>query len=362
MAGYTNLMDDLLYKINIDEEAEDYSALIESWNGENGTSIFRTFGDALLDFIQCHNPDDGITVDNVIGFITKSAEKQNVPLKDIASPNTLKNWFKKGLRPDKGDTRRTALFALAFALDLNIEHTQELFHKVHLDRAFDYRKKSELIYYYAIANGRSWSDAKELIALAEVQNQTEDTATEIMETTMLRRNTGNIDNDIALLEFLKEHDKSFEYKNITAKRKLDELFQNALISAGKEVDLKASRELRDVEFKKIRNNPILNSEEKKVAKEAVKEEIYSKYSNLEKYNSYDMHSRKFLYEVITGYKAQKEIGAGTCTLGFKNSGFPEEIRSRFPEAGSLSSKNLTYEQIRKWIILLWRLWLKSKSK
>lgn len=54
---------------------------------------------------------------------------------------------------------------------------------------------------------------------------------------------------------------------------------------------------------------------------------------------------------------------GTVTL-FKNARLPKEIRNRFPEAGTISKKNMTYEEIRKLMILLfsYNFWSKVQAK
>ena len=69
----------------------------------------------------------------------------------------------------------------------------------------------------------------------------------------------------------------------------------------------------------------------------------------EHFSGSDRNSSSFLYEVITGQSVSGE--KGTKTL-FKNSRLPKEIKNRFPEAGTFSKKEPTYEELRKLIILL----------
>ena len=48
------------------------------------------------------------------------------------------------------------MFAIAFALELNVEEVKYLFHNVYFDRAFDYRNYKEAVYYYCIINGYNY--------------------------------------------------------------------------------------------------------------------------------------------------------------------------------------------------------------
>lgn len=56
------------------------------------------------------------------------------------------------------------MFALAFAINLSVDETKELFHKIYLDRAFNYRDVQEIIFYFCLKNNKTWADAKRLIA------------------------------------------------------------------------------------------------------------------------------------------------------------------------------------------------------
>ena len=154
-ASYTQQMENALFEQwdEFDDYNEDYSSLIEKLNSEN---TFRTFGDGLLFFLQKQNPE--LIAETAIKYIEKVCQETGVLTKDIASANTLSNWFKGGPRPKKGEDSRKSMFALAFALELNPVETAELFHKVYLDRAFDYRNANEVVYYFCLSNKKSFND------------------------------------------------------------------------------------------------------------------------------------------------------------------------------------------------------------
>ena len=147
MGNYTNLVEDALFNWDFNEDCDDNSELINILNSHD---VFRTFGDGVLYFLQKRNPK--ITAETASKYLKELCDKTNVPIDDIATRNTRSNWFRKGMRPDKGDTNRKRIFALAFALQLTPEETAELFHKVYLDRAFDYRNIVDVVCYFCLAN------------------------------------------------------------------------------------------------------------------------------------------------------------------------------------------------------------------
>ena len=140
MGNYTEQMENELFDqfYKFDDYDEDYSVLINMLNGEND---FRSFGEGLLFYLQKKDPS--LNKENVIKFIEEKCVANDVPKNEVASLNTLKNWFKNDLRPKKSEESRKSIFALAFALQFGVKETAELFHKVYLDRAFDFRNEKE---------------------------------------------------------------------------------------------------------------------------------------------------------------------------------------------------------------------------
>lgn len=297
MANYTEKMEDSLFQLWSIEE-DDYSTIKVILNTE-----FRSFGDGLRDILATKY---GNSADPIL-FIREKAEEQQVPLAAIGSLNTLKNWFNAGLRPKKGDASRQSMFALAFALRLNIEETTALFHKVYLDRAFDFREPMDVVAYYCLSNGRSWLDAQSLLQQTGYSEWTDQT----VYTQSLQRQVSGLHEDAELLAFLRRHQNNFTKRNITAKQRLNSLLSKA--------NLLAQRELDDT-------------------------------STDEHFKGSDRTSNSFTYEMIVGVSPSGE--SGTISL-FKNVALPKEIRNRFPEAGSFSKKNPTYEELRKMIILIY---------
>lgn len=302
---YTEQMESKIFNQwdEFDNYNEDYSSLIDTLNGEN---TFRSFGDGLLLFMQKKKPN--LTAETAVKLLDKLCLECKVPVKDIASANTLKSWFKGGPRPKKGEESRKSMFALAFALELTPAETAELFHKVYLDRAFDYRNADEIIYYFCLNNKKSWADVEGLISLSQGTNG--DNNDHTVYTAQIRADIDLITDESELISYISKHRHNLEKANISAKKNLQDLISNAKTIAKTESE---SAEYDDI------------------------------------FKGSDKDSLNFLYEMVTSLSVSGD--KGTKTL-FKNARLPKEIKNRFPEAATLSKNEPTYEELRKMIILL----------
>lgn len=322
---YTEQMEDKLFHQwdEFDEYDEDYSELIEMLNSEDS---FRTFGDGLLFFLKKREPD--LTAETAVKYIEKLCKETDVSIIDIASANTLKSWFKGGPRPKKGENSRESMFALAFALQLTPAETAELFHKVYLDRAFDYRNKKEIIYYFCLHNKKSWQDVNRLIESAENIAANKDDYT--IYTSQIKSDVEAMTDESALLAYIAKHGHNLEKKSVAAKKIINELIDKCKDTVELETQLIKLRKQAEDSNKS-------------------KDEMYAKFQEIEHFRNTDAHSLNHVYEVITACSVRGK--KGTKTL-FKNACLPKEIKNRFPEATTLSKKEPTYEELRKLIILL----------
>lgn len=305
MGLYTEQMENALFEQwdEFDDYNEDYSSLIEKLNSDDA---FRTFGDGLLFFLQKRNPE--LTAESAIKYIDELCSKNGVSVGDIASANTLKSWFKGGPRPKKGEDSRSSMFALAFALKLTPDETADLFHKVYLDRAFDYRNANEIVYYFCLSNNKTWSDAKRLIANIEEIPVVIDDFT--VYTSQIKTDIETLNEEEALIAYISKHGHNLAKKNVSATNIVKKLLLEANKKANEESELEEYAEV---------------------------------------FRGSDKTSNNFTYEVITDLCVSGN--KGTKTL-FKNARLPKEIKNRFPEAITLSKKEPTYEELRKLIIML----------
>ena len=304
---YTEQMEEALWQkwSEYDTDAE-YASTIEFLNAEDG---FRSFGDGLVALMQKKDP--AMDTDKAIAHLTAYCKKNGVELSEIGSTNTLKSWFKGGPRPKKGEDSRDAMFALAFALEFSPDEAAELFHKVYLDRAFNFRNEKELVYYFCLANDKSWADAKRIIAAIEHDVDGYDAT---LHTAAIQTNVDKFSDESDLLSYIRTHRHNMEMINVTAKKHLDRLLEQAKKYAMEEAALPEHEGQFDGAWKN----------EKTV-------------------------SVNFMYALITDTTPSAKKGTTTV---FKNARLPKEIKNRFPEAGSFSEKDPTYESIRKMIVML----------
>lgn len=305
--SYTEQMENALWqKWNELDEELDNTTTLDFLNDEDE---FRTFGDGLITLISKKYPDADLT--DVPKFLAAMCKENNMDINVIASRNTLKNWFEGDKRPKKGEADREHMFALSFALNFTTEETAELFHKVYLDRAFDFRNEKELVYYFCISNNKSWFDAQAIIGSIEHLEGSDD---KTVYTSVIKKDVDTFTDEAQLLTYVKNHRHNLEQSNKTAKEHLARLLAEAKDFAISEAELPQNQEIYSGKWKKE-----------------------------------DTVSNNFLYEVIT--EISPSSAKGTTTV-FKNARLPKEIKNRFPEATSFAEKEPTYESIRKMIILL----------
>lgn len=312
---YTMNMNDAAYDMaQIDELDDDYSALLDYLNSPN----FRSFGDGLKEVIRSKMPADSLMTPQ--DFLQSCCKDKEIT---VASAATLYNWFQKGMRPDRAEQRREAMFALAFALELTVEETTDLFHKVYLDRAFNKRSYKELIYYHCIKRGSTYSHAQKLISTVSFN---EDIVDATVRTEVISEQTATFADDMDLLAYIHNRPHNFSLSNVAAIAEYEKQWEKARLTVDRELGF---TKRNSTQTERVRGN----WDSKRLADLAEK----------------DINSDAFNFEIITG---QCITGAkGTKPLSFKNKYLPKEIAVNFPAAPSLG-KDPSYEQIRKMIILL----------
>lgn len=308
--SYTQFLEDKLWQIAGKwDETEDYSLAISFLNSKDS---FRSFGEGLLSIIKKKYPSANASETNVAPVLIKMCGDAGVDITEIASPNTLTNWFKKGMRPKKGETSRRAMFALAFALQLNLDETNYLFHNVYLDRAFNYRSEDEFIYYFCLKNSKCWKDAQILInSIQPAEMQTTD-ATRY--TVVIKEDIERLTDESELISYINSHGHNFEKNSVAATETFTTLLRETKSVASEEIHLPEN-------FGSFRG----------------------------KWTHGNEISGNLLYEVITGTNVTGNRGTKTV---FNNANLPKEIKNRFPEALTFSKKNMSFEERRKAIILL----------
>jgi hypothetical protein len=322
-------MNDTVYDMSqLDQNNDDHSELLAFLNSPN----FRSFGEGLEAIIQKKMPKE--FTGTAKEYLEYCCQETGVA---VASASTRRNWFSGSPRPKKGEKGREDMFVLAFALKLTVEETQELFHKVFLDRAYDKRNYRELIYYHCLKKGDSYAHAQQLISLVSLSDQPQDGT---LYTSVISKETENLLDDMELIAYINAHSHNFNMNNVAAFHAYQRLWEQARLT----VDL-------ELGFPKRSSTKIPRVREKLDAKKA---------SNLK---DKDINSAAFDYETITGQSISIYRASGTKPLSFKNAHLPKEIKTNFPTSPALD-KNPSSEQLRKMIILLfsYTFWYQIQAK
>ena len=315
------------------DKNEDFSKVIDFLNSEEG---FQPFGKRLAAFIAKTLQLNATDFKTIKDALEKQRETTGVDISEIASDGTLRNWFDKGTSRKKGDDTRRHMFALAFSLRLSVDDTKKLFHKIFLDRAFNYRSEKEVIYYFCLKNNKTWADAKRMIA--EVESMTIDTSDHTQLTNVIVQNVDVMSDEKVLLAYIRENGHNFEKNSVTAKEKFSYYLEQAKKLAKEEV------------------NAIRKDEEDMLVDEYGNEKRGKKSYSGKWINRF---SNNFLYEIITGIGV--ECDKGTKTV-FKNAELPKEIKQRFPEAITFGKEDMTSEEYRKAIVLLFSYYVWYKAE
>ena len=307
--SYTEIVEDAYWDqweiFDTNSEDETYDQVINFLNNDEN---FRSFGEGLIQLmVEKHHTQK---IEDPINFLKEMCLKNNVDISEIGKRDvTLKSWFFGDKKPKKGDLDRRKMFALAFALEFTPEETAKLFHKVYLDRAFDFRNANEIIFYYCMSQKKSWQDAKRLIAAIKYDNTPADAT---VYTSEIVSDITAISDEKALLEYIGKHSHNLQIASVTAEQKIKEYMETAKWCARAELQMQENKG-RFVG----RNTEII--------------------------------STNLLYEIITGLETAGE--KGTISL-IKKARLPQEIKNRFPTAASLGVSE-SHENRRKILIMLY---------
>ena len=220
----TNLENEIWNMAEELDETDDCESVIDFLNSK---SSFQSFGARLAAFIANKLSLPLMDSKTVISALSKQCEENGVPISEISSPNTLRNWFEKDNRPKKSLASRHSMFALAFALELSIDEIKDLFHKIYLDRAVNYRDEKEIIYYFCLKNDKAWTDAERLIA--DVRVLPKDYSDNTQYTQLISNSIDSFQAEKDLIEYIRQNGHNFEQASVTASK----VFNRYLLKAKK---------------------------------------------------------------------------------------------------------------------------------
>lgn len=307
--NYTQICENKSWSLNGDEE--DIGKKVLQFLQE--CSETATFGARLKRFIA---KECGVSEDSVPQYLKGRLQAEEIDM----NSNTLRNWFSKA-GPKKGDHSRDLMLRVAFALRLNVEQTNLLFQKVYLDRGLYPRRFEEYAAEFCLREGLGWTVWQSLLKQypsAEEENE------QTVYTRVLQQDLDGIRTPEEAAEYWKKHFHNFTIRNKSAREVLQNLVRK--VKGNKDRTGEIDRELEG------RND---------------KSDIWFEILKGRPHDTYEA-----MVQVITELTPETQSNGKKSRSILKGTCLPHEIQTNFPEASVFSKKELSYEELRKMIILL----------
>ena len=207
-SNYTQICEEALWNLDMEESnSEDVLHFLKD------ASEMAPFGQRLARFISA---ECGVEQSQASSCLKERCKEAGIPL----NSNTVKNWFSKA-GPKKGDHSRDNMLKIAFALGLNPEQTNRLFHKVYLDRGLDPRRPEETAAAFCLRQGQGWTEFQQLVQ--QLQPAEESPAEHTVLTTLLQKDLDEIKTAEQLRQYVRLHPHNFQIRSRSAENKLKEL-------------------------------------------------------------------------------------------------------------------------------------------
>ena len=181
--------------------------------------LFRPFSAAITEFISEHGYEgDPCDIDARVAFIRTVFSKAGMD-----APREIREWFAAG-QP----VRRDTVFQICFAFGLNGTQTDDFFRRIYTkERSFNCHLMQEAIYYFCLNHGLSWADALDL--QAQVPPAGKDAAGgDVVYTGSIIAELNTLESKEDLIVWLNENADRFEgYGNVTAYETIRRLWRQA---------------------------------------------------------------------------------------------------------------------------------------
>ena len=218
MNAYTDFLENRAREIYPEDDIDYSQALMEVVN------MFRHFDEALDTFLAEHGfTGNRSDVDEKISYIrTKFARA------DIQPPRNMKKWYTEHKRIQKETAIR-----ICFAFGLTVEESEDFMRRICLLRGFDCHNVEEVIYFYAISNRLSYSEARELIAgVPKVNVGKIDFDKEVLYTSAIVEEIRRFKNPEELTEYISVNIRQFGYNNATAYKYIRDMWKEISAEGG----------------------------------------------------------------------------------------------------------------------------------
>lgn len=298
----------------------------------NSSDFFAPFSDRLLRYISKVLDKEDCTRREAYLFLYNKMKTAGIN----PSINTIKKWLnvketpEGDVGPKMGDKGREAMFQVAFSLELSVAETEDFFHRVYLDKAFNFRNPREYVYFYCLQRGRSYTEAHDLAEKAERLISADPASDGASATVMIKQAAQTANDDDELLTYIGEHAFNFTRKNETALSTQERLLKD-LTGEGGQIGLAAK------EYQEYKDYDMQGSEGR------------------------NLHSVDFVLDIaVNGHESIEKSKNGPSIKRAREVFSRREISDQFPNANTISHPDSSYI-LRKNIIFLFFYWFWVKD-
>ena len=339
MTTYTTILEDPLESIS--PEDDDFVEKLKEAAG-----LFRPFSVAMGEFLREHGyvelkEREGKEAGEKVAGGKEESTKEEIEAEIEAKvqfirsaflgagmepPREIREWFRKG-QP----IRRETAFALCFAFHLDGWETDEFFRRYYTrERSFNCHKVEEAIYYFCLNHGLSFQDAMDIQErLPLVGKQKEEG--EVVYTGSIMEELNQLETKEELVSYLIENIWKFSASNVTAYDYIRALWEK---TAGVKGLLSKEREY----LPSFQDDLALGKEKSLlVGKTGVQPwEGYLAIFQMDKKEVARLHTERSIKPILEALHA--------------------DVQDSFPDRQGLqkilSGKVVSYERVRKWLVLL----------
>lgn len=330
MPTYTQLLENKAY--NIFPEDDDYMEKLLKV-----PQMFNSFGEAMDIFLVNHGYTEEVdNIDRKVSFITDHFRQS-----DIKPPRNIRKWFTEHKRIE----RKTA-FQFCFAFGLTDEGANDFFRRVLLQRGFDCHDVEEIVLFYGLRHGLSYTYISQLISqIPDISQGAINFEADTIYTFEIADQIERLDSADELIAFINSHIEQFAYNNVTAYKYIQSIWNEIASETG----------LAAMEKQKLYMGFKINGVAQKQTKNKIKAnslwEIYLQILGLSEIDIPKLHADRSLKPILKDNKLLHRLAEES---------FPDrDVINKI-----LKGQHMSYERVRKVLILLvfYRFWVKTALK
>ena len=285
-------------------------------------SLFRPFSAAMDEFIQEHGFNEDIgNIDSKVLFIRDAFEKASMD-----PPREIRQWYS-----EEQPILRDTAFQICFAFGLDGIETDEFFRRIFAkERSFDCHQVSEAIYYFCLNNGLTWADAQDINAQIPLLGNS-DIGSTIVYTESIVKELNRIDSKDELVDWLKNNLHLFNTNNATAYRTIRDMWEKTTSKNGY-LDCEYQRFISTTDDWAVGDSKVLKTNSNGVRLW----DAYLAVFQLDKKQVSKLDADRSIKPILNKLHAA--------------------VQDSFPDRQGmtliLQGKHISYERVRKWLILL----------